>query len=247
MIIKDQYLDYIANVKFSNGLIFPIHKKQNNEITIDNRIEILEKESQGKNVLHIGCADHIDLIDNKINYDLWLHKRISSVAKKCIGLDNNCEAIEYIRKTLLLSNVFCVDITNELPDEIACVDWDTVILGEIIEHIGNPVFFLKAIRKNLKNNAKEIIITTPNALSWNNFRGFQKGIECVNSDHRFWFTPYTLAKIVYDSGIKPIEFKFVISTPESISSWGGIRGIFRKMMLLKYPALRNTIVLKGIL
>lgn len=60
--------------------------------------------------------------------------------------------------------------------------------------------FLKSLKKGLGNNARELIVTAPNAIRWEKFKNLRKGIECINSDHRYWFTPYTLAKIVLETG-----------------------------------------------
>jgi hypothetical protein len=36
-----------------------------------------------------------------------------------------------------------------------------------------------------------------------NIRGAWKNTEVINTDHRFFFTPYTIAKIAVDAGYEP--------------------------------------------
>jgi hypothetical protein len=85
-----------------------------------------------------------------------------------------------------------------------------MILGEIIEHISNPAAFLNALRERYAGYVGKIILTTPHAFRYKNFtRAAKTHQEIINSDHRFWFTPYTLAKIAVDAGLWPEEFWLV--------------------------------------
>jgi len=57
------------------------------------------------------------------------------------------------------------DITDGLP--FANSEFDCIILGEVIEHVPNPDFLLREIRRVLKKKGK-LIISTPNLVSWAN-------------------------------------------------------------------------------
>jgi hypothetical protein len=48
---------------------------------------------------------------------------------------------------------------------------------------------------------KQIIITVPNISSKHRFNSIVSNVECINSDHRYWFTPFTSAKVVTCSGM----------------------------------------------
>ena len=101
----------------------------------------------------------------------------------------------------LASGVFSSDITSnnfELNNFTTTNDWDFVLLGEIIEHVDNPVDFLKSIKDKFKPFSKKIIITAPNAYSYTHVLSYiENNVELINSDHRFWFTPYTILKLMY--------------------------------------------------
>lgn len=186
----DEIFKYLKGEKFSNSLKFEV---PNTNPGIIYRLEFLEKISKGKNVIHIGFADHKDLILNKIKKGIWLHKLLLDNAKICVGVDVNCEAVEFVKNELNIDNVYCIDILkDEIPENILRIYWDFVILGEVIEHIDNPVLFLKELKKKIGKISKKIILTAPNALKYSNFVLAQKNIEVINSDHRYWFTPYTL-------------------------------------------------------
>jgi hypothetical protein len=92
-----------------------------------------------------------------------------------------------------MSNLFCFNIlTDPIPKKVQDVNFDFVILGEILEHVSDPLSFLKIINSKIK--FKKILITVPNAFSINNFFNAFKTVEKINSDHYFWFTPYTISK-----------------------------------------------------
>lgn len=197
-------LPYLRGEKFSNGLLVPFAYKQ----AIPSRVELLTALSQHKKVVHLGCLDHLPLIDQKVKNNQWLHKRITDVATRCIGVDINVEANEYVRERYKIDNIIIKDITDGLIDEIKKEQWDYAILGELLEHIDNPVSYLTDIRKKYSGSISEIVITIPNAFTRQNFRYAQKPAEMINSDHRYWFTPYTIAKVMHQAGIEVSDIQF---------------------------------------
>lgn len=244
MKINDDYLKYLTGEKFHSGLNFPIHTNVIDETVVTDRFSLLAELCSGKSVLHIGCADHMNLIDEKRTAGTWIHGYLSQVSSKCIGLDINLEAIDYLRNICGITNVMHADITKIIPSSLLqSSPWDNVFLGEIIEHVNNPVEFLKSLKKGLGSNAKELVVTAPNAIRWENFKNLRKGVECINSDHRYWFTPYTLAKIVLEAGFRPTTFYFV--TAYKLSKPSGIRSYLHYRRLLRSPAYRDTIVLRA--
>jgi len=170
------------------------------------RFDVLEDLVKGKTVLHIGCADHIQLIKAKMSRDEWLHGHLIRLTKKCLGIDINQKSIDYLRNELGLVDVHAIDIAGEPSPIITKEYWDYAILGEILEHVDNPCLFLKRIRNNYPTNIGHIIVTVPNALSYANVKNSKKDREFINTDHRYWFTPFTLAKVAVEAGYTPTEF-----------------------------------------
>jgi len=236
MNIDTNVYPYLDGKEFSSGLHIPISLP---EKSLKYRIELIEEKVQDKNIIHLGCADHIDLIENKLKENLWLHKRLTIASNKCLGIDINANAINYIKKKLNYENVLCDDITQEIP-EILTDNWDYIVLGEILEHINNPVTFLKQINDKYNQNIKKAIVTVPNAFCWNNFKNVRKHKEVINTDHRYWFTPYTLGKIMHLAGMKLIEIDYCEST--NWSTLWKLANYRHYMRLKKYPAFRSTIV-----
>ena len=104
-----------------------------------SRIETLLKLTEGKKVIHVGCADHPEVIEGKIANGLHLHTLLLENCERCVGLDTNVEALDKL-KSLGMTEVY------ELASEIPRDDYDVVILGEVLEHTGNPVEFLKGLQ-----------------------------------------------------------------------------------------------------
>ncbi|BAF71057.1 hypothetical protein [Sulfurovum sp. NBC37-1] len=230
----DKVLEYLLGMRFSNA----VKMKLTNEKKLFNRDEYLLHVSENKIVVHLGFVDHLPIIDRKIEQKSWLHQRLIDRSKLCFGIDINKKGIEYIQNRYSIPHLHTIDITkDQLPEEIVKEKIDYLLIPDVIEHIGNPVIFLQAIRKKF-SNVDTIILTTPNAFRLNNFIFAFKNIECINSDHRFWFTPYTLSKIAVDAGfdIEKLEF----CEHDVLSR----RQIVKKMFLSKYFTFRDTLLIE---
>ncbi len=223
---------YLNGKKFANGKFFTV-AAPNNKNT--DRLDFLEDISKEKRIIHVGFADHIPLIDSKISNGTWLHKRLIDVSNKCVGIDILQDSVTYVREKHKISNLFCLDIIkDEPPASIANEVWDYMIIGEVIEHIDNPVEFLDIIRQKYKPFVKNIIITVPNAFRWHNIRLIFKHQEFINTDHRFWFTPFTLAKIITQAGYD-MDYYLLSQTIVDFS-------FLKKTLIKRYPLCRETII-----
>jgi len=232
---------YLKGEKFSNGLEISFAGLLEDKSRNQRLIEICSN----KRVIHFGCADHIELIDQKIADNRWLHKLLVENSSDCIGIDINKEAVDYITNTLHYKQVYCLDIEKEKPDFLQTnQQWDYLILGEIIEHVDNPVLFLQRIMSVFKNHVNQIIITAPNAFNVSKLNGIKHCRENINTDHNYWFSPYTLNRIVHKSGFSNIEFTFAnrvaLSFKNKISYV--LQRIFRKSVMFRSNQF-DTIIL----
>lgn len=211
MKLDNEILQYLNGEKFSNALKVNFSQEKTHAQTRINRIEEIV---QGKSVIHLGCADHKELIDTKIMKGNWLHDRLLKCTSKCVGIDINQESIEYLKEKYNIPDIHCFNIEKDagLDEIIGTTTWDYLIMGEIIEHVNNPVAFLENIHSKFQRNVKHIIITAPNVLNIYNAKMLKKGIEIINSDHRYWFSPYTLTKVLLESGFNDFELNFVEHT-----------------------------------
>jgi hypothetical protein len=239
MDLKHNLLPYLTGEKFSEGLYVPLAQSQRN---IPDRINYIVEYCRGKKIIHVGCIDHEPLILKKIEANTWLHKRIDDVAGKQVGIDINKSGISFVKERTGFSNVYFEDVTSLQPagEFIRDEYWDAMILGEVLEHVNDPISFLKKMKKKYSPFVKEVLISVPNAFAWENFRLAIRHKECINSDHRAWFSVYTLAKNLAEAGYHNFSYDFVGFEPEDYKSRYLI-----KLLLKKFPALRSTIMMKA--
>jgi len=106
-----------------------------------------------------------------------------------------------------------------------------------LEHLDNPIDFLSTLKKRYASYIDRVILSVPTAFRIDNYRQAKKTVEVINSDHRYWYTPYTLGKIVTRAGCHVILFQFCQGQALP-PHW-----IIKKNLLRRFPALRDTIVM----
>jgi hypothetical protein len=139
-------------------------------------------------------------------------------------------------------DVVCGDITEGI-DEVYKNKWDYIIMGEILEHVENPCSFLNKVSHACKESIEKILITVPNAFRLNNFNLAKNGIELINSDHYYWFTPYTLMKVLANSGYEPEHIWLCESFKPNAKTY--YRNLFYYTALKRYPLMRDTMVISA--
>jgi len=235
--ISPEVSPYLSGEKFSNGLDVR-YECNDQDYVYRSRIDVLRELCQSKNVVHLGCVDHNeDMIARKLEKNKWLHKHLCDVSERCFGIDLSENGIQYLKGELGYQDSAVLDITAGSCESLEQLQWDYLLIPEVLEHIGNPVQFLADIKKQHSGRFKQVVITVPNAFSLDIMKQAVKGIETINTDHRFWFTPYTLSKVVHSAGLKPQKI---------IMCKGGIvkkRSVFRNYKFSRNPLLRGNIVM----
>ncbi len=237
MQFRDQDLPFLTGTEFTSGRTF--------DFVFDNldrkhrsRIDWLVDICRDKTVVHIGCVDHTpEIIEHKRQRRKWLHAELATSARRCFGVDIQAEGIHFMRNKLGYADVAVGDALKDDISEIFAANWDFLVLGEVLEHTDNPVQFLEALRRRYAGRVRQIIITVPHAFTSNNMRAAKRGQETINSDHRYWFTPYTLAKVATRAGFVPREIRMCRQ---------GIvkrRSVLKNSYLSRHPLLRSDIIL----
>lgn len=212
-------LDYLSGKTFSNGHRFPVPWDP-----MVARNDLLVAMSAGKRVLHVGCADHLPLISEKRASNSYLHDLLVESAAQVTGLDTNAEALEAMRH-LGISDLF---FPGELPTGRT---YDLVLAPDVIEHVNDVGQFLKG----LKSFDAPVLVTTPNALRIQNRVEWRH--EFINSDHRYWFSPYTLSKSMVEAGYRIESIWYTDSTPR----WRPLR----RLLAQRFPACRDGLAVLG--
>ena len=167
----------------------------------------------------------------------WLHGQLTAVAESVLGVDIDDAAVNETRKITGLPNIIAGDITStKAIDAIAERYFDIALFGEVVEHIGDPVRFLKQFLSTYERNVRDVIITVPNAFRAGNIKSIFANREVINSDHRFFFTPYTICKVACDAGIAPSSIQMASFSRQ---------GPMKKLITSRWPLLAENIVLMG--
>jgi hypothetical protein len=177
-------------------------------------------------VLHLGCCDHLPLIQEKVKLGLYLHQNLCRSASMCVGVDTHVPGIRLLRE-LGFTEVYTPD---EAPDR----EYDVCMLADVIEHVGDPVSFLRSMRRY---RFQRLVVITPNVFRW---RNSLPGGELVNTDHRFWFSPYTLCKVLVDAGYEPHQVELCHGDH---ATW---KGALAARVLDHFPRWRETLLVHAV-
>jgi len=243
MKIEPNVLKYLKGEAFQSSLNVEISNEKHRMITRESAITEIIRNTD---VIHIGCSDHIQIINDKIKNNIWLHKLISENSKRCIGIDIDKESIEFIKKELGYQNVFYGNILTDEFKNITESKWDYAVFGEIVEHLDDPVHFLKVFKTKYGENVSRFIITVPTVYNKRQFTNMMNYREVINSDHRFWFTPYTISKVLVSAGYNPD--RIIYSNLQSLNIRDLIKRKIRKIlgMRIEYPYFYfSTMIITG--
>lgn len=165
------------------------------------RILSLLDDQPYQRVLEIGCASG------------RLGREIKKLGHYVAGIEISGSAANEARKVLDQVHVF--DIENDWPTEVLSQRFDLVVLPEILEHVFDPVYILKKTSAILKPNG-QIIVTTPNFLTWVNRIHFLFGFFKYENEGMFdfghirWFTYSYLKKVLAEAGFTIKTEKHII-------------------------------------
>ena len=211
-------LDDLSGKTFSNGRRLDL----GNRGRALRRFERLVAMTRGKRVLHVGCCDHLDLIRDKVEQGVYLHQNLCRVAAACVGVDVNVQGVALLRE-LGFADVYT-------PDEVPEAEYDICLLADVIEHVGDVVSFLQSMRCY---RFRELVVVTPNLFR---LRNLLSSGEVVNTDHRYWFSPYTLCKVLVDAAYRPLQVELCHGDHVS---W---RGALLARLLDAMPKYRDTLI-----
>ena len=105
--------------------------------------------------------------------------------------------------------------------------FDTIIAGEIIEHLDNPGQFLCNMHRHLKPGGR-LVVSTPNPF-YAKQRGkiWRRRLPQVHEEHTCWFDPITLNHLLNRSGFRTLESYWINPPGQFFKTWPSrLRGYF---------------------
>lgn len=170
----------------------------------DDRIEIIAPLVRGRRVLHVGCVDY-PIFDPANN----LHVDLAPLAAELDGLDTDREGLRHLERHVKGRYFASADEVRQ-----AGARYDVLLVPETIEHVRDACAFLRDLHTLTFDRW---MVTAPCV-----YGAFQHPtvsirsgeeaigpyasimqddslIEEVHPDHKYWFTPYTLANLLQSS------------------------------------------------
>ena len=171
------------------------------ETSVTDRMDVIEPLVRTGSVLDMGIVDsrrgkRDSGSQLKTKTVTSLFRKICDKNPDTLGVDIDAEGIEILNKhgfNTRHENVITMDLGQT---------FDTIVAGELIEHLPNPGTFLENMSRHLKPDGT-LVITTPNPFyskqAWKIWRHSQPS---VHEEHTCWFDPITLNTLCQLSGLK---------------------------------------------
>ncbi|MCC6240171.1 MAG: class I SAM-dependent methyltransferase [Phycisphaerales bacterium] len=184
---------------------------------LSDRFPILAQYAQPpRQVMDLGCVDarpQRNTVDQRIAKPNFLFKRTHEINPDVLGVDIDPQGIEQLQSQGY--HAACADVeTMDLQRQ-----FDTIIAGEIIEHLENCGLFLRNLRRHLKPGGV-LIISTPNPFyvgqTWKIWR---YGKPMVHEDHLNWQDPTTLDALLRRTGYEPFDGYWIQPRRNFFKTW----------------------------
>ncbi len=202
------------------------------------RIDYVVDACAGRAVLDLGAMDETALA-SKRGRGTWLHEAIAAVATRVIGIDNSEQVPSEGLRTFPNAEI-------RRGDVMAVEQWlyanafepEVVVAGELIEHVPDPLAFLRSFASIERLRGRTLILTTPNATAAHNVAVGLLSRESTHRDHLFILSYKTLHTLCRRAGFT--EWDIVPYYAEFTEMRGRNRGV-RKLFVVGGEKVVNAI------
>ncbi len=168
------------------------------------RMDFLLQYFAGVRVMDIGAGEHTPEVYRE---DRLEHGAICKVATHAVGIEINQKLCDHYNAKGF--DFKCVDATSAID---LGERFDRVFMGDVVEHVNNPVALLEFAKRHLRPGGS-ILMTTPNpfCLSFMSSRWRKRSYRpffMANFEHMSWVTPTNANEMARRSGLKLTRIYF---------------------------------------
>ncbi len=164
---------------------------------------------RGPAVLDVGCAGHEVLADSPE----WLHGKLRE-KYRVTGIDISEENIGKMQA------LGFDDLHVQSADDFRLNrKFDTIVAGELIEHVSNPGAFLAAAREHLVSGGR-LVLSTPYVFSlmYAFYAADHFPRTCQNQQHTCWFCPSTISELAKRESFEVEEWHLIDDFSPTVAS-----------------------------
>lgn len=201
-----------------------------------SRTSELLKWVTGPKVLDVGCTSH----NVEVGSPYWLHGQLRERFPDVTGIDISYENVEKLKQAGF-SNLHVQSAeTFDLREK-----FDTIIAGELIEHLANPGLFLDRARHHLNSHGR-VVLTTPNpfSIAYSLYAFLKFPRTCQNPQHTSWFCPQTMTALAERHGFVVQHFDLLddYRSDESSLAYRQFGKLMQRMGPIIPKRLKKTIL-----
>lgn len=164
-----------------------------------DRAAFILKRCEGRRVLEFGASGPMhDAIVKTSSFALGVDLTASHVAEcSIVACAHGC--------------VIGFDLDDVSKTGLPGLSPDVIVCGEVLEHLTNPGWFLRRLRKQYAG--VPVIVTVPNAFCVAGSRRYLQGTENVNRDHVSWYSYTTITKLLEKCGYSVLDWAWYNGQP----------------------------------
>lgn len=199
-----------------------------------SRLDMVLDFCRGRDVLDIGAGEH-DV--SFYSEESWEHGRIARVAKRVVAAELMPELCAHYNAKGF--DFRCVDATSDID---LGERFDRVFIGDVIEHVNDPIALLRFAKRHLRADGR-ILVTTPNPFA-PRFRQHRRQRRTryvmANLEHTRWVSISNMHEICWRAELelaalrwplmkKPkrgLKRSFELFAKKALLSWAPIEDVF---------------------